>query len=255
MKTLVILLFAGFIFTGIIYTNHVVYASSSPAAQSIPILTLAQKINVETHLVQPNIPSNITLAQEHAGKAIEYLKASNFTKEIPSENKTTINNLTTALADLENATKSKPTSTSINQKVQKIDAILNHVVEANVAEQDVNNTVIQSQVLANILNEILNNYGKNAIGVGEGVPNRTTVLSVGNYQSAHAFAAKAEELFTNLIPLANASVSRYVGQIDDGIIQLRQDIDSHKPFDDVAGLLNSKIFPNMKIAFNSHLTT
>ena len=187
-------------------------------------------------------------------KLIEYFKASNVTKEISPKNKTTVNDLTTALADLQNATKSKPISTNINEKVQKIDAILNEAVKAHVVKQDLNNTAIQSQVLANILKETLDNYGKNAIGVGEGVPNNT-MLSAGNYQSAQAFASKAEELFTKLIPLANASVSPAVGQIDDGIIQLRQDIDTHKSFSDVAGLVNSKIYPSLKIAFNSRLVT
>ncbi len=217
-------------------------------------LHLYKKINVETRLVEPNISSNVTLAQEHAEKAIEYFKASNVTKEISPKNKTTVNDLTTALADLQNATKSKPISTNINEKVQKIDAILNEAVKAHVVKQDLNNTAIQSQVLANILKETLDNYGKNAIGVGEGVPNNT-MLSAGNYQSAQAFASKAEELFTKLIPLANASVSPAVGQIDDGIIQLRQDIDTHKSFSDVAGLVNSKIYPSLKIAFNSRLVT
>ena len=226
----------------------------SRSTQSVPILALVQKINVETRLVEPNISSNVTLAQEHAEKAIEYFKASNVTKEISPKNKTTVNDLTTALADLQNATKSKPISTNINEKVQKIDAILNEAVKAHVVKQDLNNTAIQSQVLANILKETLDNYGKNAIGVGEGVPNNT-MLSAGNYQSAQAFASKAEELFTKLIPLANASVSPAVGQIDDGIIQLRQDIDTHKSFSDVAGLVNSKIYPSLKIAFNSRLVT
>gem|GEM_PF-6771685 len=254
MKPLVIFLFIGFVFTGIICSNHVVYGSSSFAAQSVPILTLVQKINVETHLVEPNISSNVTLAQQHAGKAIEYFKASNVTKEISAKNNTAVNDLTTALADLQNATKSKPISTTINDKVRKIDTILNEAVRADVGKQDLNNTAIQSQVLANILKETLDNYGGNTIGVGEGVPNNT-MLSVGHYQSAQAFASKAEELFTKLIPLANASVSPAVGKIDDGIIQLRQDIDNHKPFSDVAGLVNSKIYPSLKIAFNPRLVT
>jgi hypothetical protein len=254
MKPLYILLFIGFVFTGMICSNQVVYASSSFAAQSVPFLALVQKINVETHLVEPNISSNITLAQEHAGKAIEYFKASNVTKEISAKNNTAANDLTTALADLQNATKSKPISTTIKEKVHKIDAILDEAVRADIDKQYLNNTTIQSQVLANILKETLDNYGRNTIGVGEGIPNNT-MLSVGNYQSAQAFASKAEELFTKLIPLANASVSPAIGQIDDGIIQLRQDIDNHKSFNDVAGLVNSKIYPSLQIAFNSRLVT
>ena len=62
------------------------------------------------HLVETNLPSNITLAQGHAEHATEHLNT-NTTKELAERNKRVANDLTTELADLQNAIKAKPAPT------------------------------------------------------------------------------------------------------------------------------------------------
>ena len=76
------------------------YAHTFSGGESASFLALANQLTSEVHLVQSNIPSNITLARDHASDAREHLDA-NTTKELSERNKRVANDLNVGLEDLQ----------------------------------------------------------------------------------------------------------------------------------------------------------
>jgi surfactin synthase thioesterase subunit len=65
--------------------KQMVYAHTFSGDESAAFLALVRQMEAEIGLVNSNLPSNITLAQEHAEHAIEHLDA-NTTKELAERN-------------------------------------------------------------------------------------------------------------------------------------------------------------------------
>jgi hypothetical protein len=105
--------------------KQTVYAHTFSGDESAAFLALVREIESEMHLVETNLPSNITLAQEHAEHATEHLDA-NTTKELAERNERVANDLTTELADLQNVLKGKtaPTIEAIRNNVSNINDTL-----------------------------------------------------------------------------------------------------------------------------------
>ena len=76
------------------------YAHTFSGGESASFLALANQLTSEVHLVQSNIPSNITLARDYASDAREHLDA-NTTKELSERNKRVANDLNVGLEELQ----------------------------------------------------------------------------------------------------------------------------------------------------------
>jgi len=74
--------------------KQTVYAHTFSGDESASFLALVREIEAEIGLVEGNLPSNITLAQEHTEHATEHLDT-NTTKELAEKNKIVANYLTT----------------------------------------------------------------------------------------------------------------------------------------------------------------
>jgi hypothetical protein len=243
--------------------NRVAYAHTFSGSESAAFLALVKIIQSEAGLIQGNLPSNITLAQEHAEHLTEHLDA-NTTKELAERNKRVANDLTTALSDLQNTAKSKPIPAAevIKDKVSNIGDILQEAITVRVEKDQLKNSTVKAEVTSNIVNETLEHYG-GAYGIeeeGGGEQENTTtaaghntIVNVAEYQSAQALASKAEEMFNeakSLISSNAMSSSSNIAKVGNDLSQLKSDIDAKKPYDSVATLIESIIQPDIKAAFN-----
>ena len=146
------------------------------------------------------------MAQEYAEDAIELLNKT-WIKEIEERNHRVADELTMALAELQNiqnANVSRP-SADINQKVSDIDAILEEAVTIRIDKEQRNNSTIQALILAGIVDAVLRNYGdaykvgfditdRFQMAMNEGIDNYTLV-NIADYQNAQAIALKCQEIF------------------------------------------------------------
>jgi hypothetical protein len=247
--------------------NRVAYAHTFSGSESAAFLALVKIIQSEAGLIQSNLPSNITLAQEHAEHLTEHLDA-NTTKELTERNKRVANDLTTALSDLQNTVKSKPIPAAevIKDKVSNIGDILQEAITVRIEKDQLNNSTVKAEAASNIVNETLEHYGgaygiEEEGGTGGEQGNTTTtaghntIVNIAEYQSAQALASKAEEMFneTKTLMSSNAmssSSSSDIAKVGNDLSQLKSDIDAKKPYDSVATLIDSTIQPDIKAAFN-----
>jgi hypothetical protein len=246
--------------------NRLAYAHTFSGSESATFLVLVKIIQSEAGLIQSNLPSNITLAQEHAEHLTEHLDA-NTTKELTERNKRVANDLTTALSDLQNTVKSKPIPAAevIKDKVSNIGDILQEAITVRIEKDQLKNSTVKAEATSNIVNETLEHYG-GAYGIeeeGGGEHGNTTtttasaghntIVNVAEYQSAQALASKAEEMFNEAKSLMSSnatSSSSNIAKVENDLSQLKSDIDAKKPYDSVATLIESTIQPDIKAAFN-----
>ena len=113
--------------------KQMAYAHTFSGDESAAFLALVRQIGAELGLVNSNLPSNITLAQEHAEHATEHLDA-NTTKELAERNERVSNDLTRGLSELQASLKAKPipASQAINEEVTNINATLQDAIAARI---------------------------------------------------------------------------------------------------------------------------
>jgi hypothetical protein len=145
-------------------------------------LTLINKIKAETQLVAQDATNDTQQAQMHAKAAIGLLTQEDpvvnttWTSEISELNPRVTADLLKSLNDLRNSVAGPFTNTnssSIQQKVANIDNLLDEAATVRISSNLLNNPKTQALVLANLGNEIYNNYG-NALGIPQ-----STIASMG----------------------------------------------------------------------------
>ena len=147
--------------------KQMVYAHTFSGDESAAFLALVRQIGAELGLVNSNLPSNITLAQEHAEHATEHLDA-NTTKELAERNERVSNDLTRGLSDLQASLRAEPTPASqvINEEVTNINATLQDAIAARIEQDQLSNSTINALAINDILGEVLEHYGA-AYGIEE----------------------------------------------------------------------------------------
>lgn len=212
-----------------------VYAHSFSGSETASFLSLVHKIRVESGLVLDNV-GNATLARQHAENAAKVIDNQTI-DEIAERNNRIADDLSSLLQDLQTAAASTPIdAASINDIVSNLDATLGEAVSVRIDQEQLNNSTTQAIVLADVIDEVLRNYGSafevgfdmtnmslmdemvqdNNSGSGdsggmegggstqtEGNTSTSTVVNMSAYQSAQAFANKSLEIFQNdLKPLS-----------------------------------------------------
>src|SRR5215203_5717298 len=217
-----ILLVVGSISIGLASPLQLVYAHSFSGSESASFLSLVHKIRVESELVLDNA-GNATLAQQHAENAAKAIDNQTI-DEIAERNNRIADDLSSLLEDLQTAA------------VSNLDATLEEAISVRIDQEQLNNSTAQAIVLADVIDEVLRNYGSafevgfdmtnmslmdemiqdNNSGSGdsggiegggstqmEGNTSTSTVVNMSAYQSAQAFANKSLEIFQNdLKPLS-----------------------------------------------------
>ena len=181
--------FAGFVaalsFVLLLFYTPVVIAHTFSENENALFLTLINKIKAETQLVAHDTGNNTQQAQVHAKAAVGLLTQNDpvvnttWTSQISELNPRITADLLKSLNDLRNtvisptSSPSSSNSNSIQSKVANIDNLLDEAATVRISSNLLNNPKTQALVLANLGNEVYNNYGK-ALGIPE-----STIASMG----------------------------------------------------------------------------
>src|SRR5215210_4354666 len=148
----------GIISIGVASPLHSAYAHSFSGSESASFLSLVHNIRVESELVAGNV-GNATLARQHAENAAKAIDNQTI-DEIAERNNRIANDLSSLLQDLQTAAASTPIdAASINDIVSNLDAILGEAISVRIEQEQLNNSTVQAIVLANVIDEVLRNYG------------------------------------------------------------------------------------------------
>jgi hypothetical protein len=183
---------------------------------------------------------------------------------------------------------SNPNLTSIQSKVTNIGNLLDEAVSVRISKNLIDNPKTQALVLANLGNEIYNNYGAelglppstvaNMGGIsmpGMSMPSKGSSInmntSTGNgmsgmnainqspgtiknltaYQTAESLAAVAQQVFDkNLKPIAPANATNSNSNIANYLEQLKNAINNKSSFMNVMELVHVRLHPTLISAYN-----
>jgi hypothetical protein len=261
--------------------KQIVYAHTFSGDESAAFLALVRQIGAELGLVNSNLPSNITLAQEHAEHATGHLDT-NTTKELAERNERVSNDLTRGLSDLQASLEAKPilASQAINEEVTNINATLQDAIAARIEQDQLSNSTVNALAINDILGEVLEAYGA-AYGIEEegekegtnettGVnetdttdnttetaasQNTTAIVDLAEYQSAQSYANQSKQMLNEIKALAPSNATSAIPNVENGINEMITAINNKAPFPTVDEIVDDKVLPSLKTAFNlTHLS-
>ncbi|MFZ0510176.1 MAG: hypothetical protein WAM14_01105 [Candidatus Nitrosopolaris sp.] len=166
----------------VLFSNPVLYAHTFSENENALFLTMIDKIKAETQLVGHDFSNNTQQAQQHAKIAAALLTQNDpvvnttWTSELSERNPRVTADLLGSLNDLKTtiaAASSNSNSSTVQSKVINIGNLLDEAVSVRISKNLLDNPKTQALVLANLGNEIYNNYG-NALGLPS-----STVASMG----------------------------------------------------------------------------
>ncbi|MFL6378429.1 MAG: hypothetical protein ACJ72R_13340, partial [Nitrososphaeraceae archaeon] len=249
-SSILAILFAGVVSMAVVFPLKAVYAHTFSGGESAAFLALVKILQADSNLVQSNIASNATLAQAHANAVAEHLDA-NTTKELAERNKLVANDLTKAISDLNQTVQSKPTPAAdiVKGKINNINALLQEAVTVRVEKNQLTNSTVKGQAVADIVDEALERY-REAYGIEEGksTAGHNTIVNIADYQSAQAIAAKAQEMFNEAKQITSTS-SAAITKVGNDLTQFKNDIDMKTPYDKVNSYMEDTLDPDIKAAF------
>lgn len=252
------------------------YAHTFQGNESVEFLTMVQIIKVETSLAGENA-SDADIASHHVEHASEALTNSTI-KEITEKNQRIGTDLPASIEKLGAAIDSGADSATINQNVRDVGNLLDEAVQVRIEQAQRTNSTVQALVVANLVNEALEHYGE-AVGFegnmtdmsnmqasnssesqgageagttmpSENMQGNATVVSLPNYQSARAFAEKAQELYQEIQPKALAGTESAVRALDAAFPEFISAIDAKASAMDMMKIGHLKIHPNLMAAYN-----
>jgi hypothetical protein len=278
------LVLAGIICMGAIFAipNQMAFAHEFSGDESASFLAMVESIKVELDLVQSNLASNATLAEEHAEQAHEQLDE-DIIEEISERNERLGRELPAALEELHDSV-GNSTAQQVQTKIQNINDLLGETVTVRVDSDQMSNSTVWALVIANMADGVLEHYGtaygmETEEGVGHGHDEESdnatetastnmtegmemeagmtmsegngTIVSTLHYQSAQVMAAKTQALFNDQVKeLAPANSTEAVADLEAGLENLIQAINKKEPLADVDIIVHSEVHPNLQRAFN-----
>jgi hypothetical protein len=264
--------------------NQRAFAHTFSGDESASFLALVESIRSELDLVQGNLASNATLAEEHAAHAHEHLDNDTI-EEIEERNERLATDLPAALEDL-HLSVANSTAQEVQSKIQNINDLLGETVSVRIESDQLSNSTVWALVLANMADGVIGHYGA-AYGLdteeGEehghdggnethdemtetastenmthdemegnaSAANATTIVNVVQYQSAQGLANRTLALFSDQVKeMAPANATEFVTNLEAGLTHLKQAIDDREPYADVEVIVHSEVHPNLQSAFN-----
>ena len=249
-NSILAILFAGVISIAVVFPLKAAYAHTFSGGESAAFLALVKILQADLNLVQSNVASNATIAQDHANAVAEHLDA-NTTKELAERNKLVTNDLTKAISDLNQTVQSKPATDVVKGKISNINALLQEAITVRVEKNQLTNSTVKGQAVSDIADEALERY-REAYGIEEGksTAGHNTIVNMADYQSAQAIAAKAQEMFNEAKQLSSSSTSSAaITKVGDDLTQFKNYIDTKTPYDKVNSYMEDTLDPGIKAAF------
>jgi hypothetical protein len=256
--------------------KQLAYAHTFTGDESASFLSVIRILQSEGNLVQTNLASNLSLAQEH-GKAVVGMVNANHTfgilpNEVSENNKRVSADIVSAANALLTAVKSKPIpiQADVKAKIDNLNATLQEAIAVRVPKDHVSNSTINGIATKDLVNETLRQYGY-AFGIsGSNVGNasninstaspspntsasRSIVVNMSAYQIAQALVSQARGMLTDAKALLPTNVSSTttltIAKVANDLSQLKNIIDTKSPYNNVASLVQKTIYPDLNAAF------
>ncbi|MFZ0893482.1 MAG: hypothetical protein WAZ77_03170 [Candidatus Nitrosopolaris sp.] len=255
--------------------KQVAYAHTFTGDESASFLSVIRILQAEANLVQTNLATNLSLAQEH-GKSIVGIVNANHTfgilpDEVSENNKRVAADIVSGANALQNAVKSNPSPTQadVKPKIDNLNATLQEAIAVRVPKEHVGNSTINGAATKDLVNETLRQYGyafgissanrgntsninSSAFATPGAAPSRNTVLNMSAYQSAQALPSQAQGMLTqtkSLLPTnATSATPSTIAKVANDLSQLKNAIDTKRPYGNVASLVQT-IYPDLDGAF------
>jgi hypothetical protein len=269
----IVLILVGLIASAIIFPyKQLVYAHTFTGDESASFMSVIKILQAEANLVQSNLASNVTLAQDHAKAVVDVVNGNHTFGVLPDEvsenNKRVAADVIHAANALQTAVKSKPTPNlnDLRPKVDNLNATLQEAVAVRLPKDAPGNFTINGLATKDLVNETLRQYGY-ALGVanakggssnGTGNPKdpgiRGIITNMSAYQSAQALASQTHGMLIqakSVMPAnATSTTKAAVAKLDVDLSQLKKIIDEKNPYDKVASLVQKTIYPDIDTAFH-----
>jgi hypothetical protein len=238
---------------GMVYTIQTVYAHYFSKDDAALFFTLIHQINVETQLVNTNFPSNVTLAIEHAENTAELLNE--------------VYQFSEGIADDTDFIR------EYNEQLNNINSTVQALILANVVDEILRNYGDALEVdydLTNMSNIVMSNMSrsttmmiddsmKNSSMIREKSNSMTNniIVNLANYQTAQALFGKAQQILNkDLKPITaepTSNVTTFIIKLDNGLIQLRNAVNNGAAPMDVMMIVHTQVHPNLQKAYNLQL--
>ncbi|MGB6526739.1 MAG: hypothetical protein WBF33_01395 [Candidatus Nitrosopolaris sp.] len=266
----IVLLLAGLIALEIISPfKQVAYAHTFTGDESASFLSIIKIMQAEADLVQSNLVSNLTTAQDHAKAAVAVLNGNHTFGVLPDEvsenNERVATNLRNAANSLQTVVISEPgpTQADVKMRVDNLNALLKEAVAVRVPKDHLSNFTVNGEVTRNLVNETLRQYGyalgnsgdkaenASALANSAAAPSQNSVVNMSAYQSAQALASQAQGMVTQtktLIPANTTSAT--IAKVVNDLSQLKNIFDTKCSYSNAAGLIEKIIYPNLDAIFH-----
>jgi hypothetical protein len=246
------------------------YAHTFTGDESASLLSVIKILQAEGVLVQTNLASNLTLAQEHANAVVRIVSGNHTFGVLPNEvsenNKRVAVNIVSAANALQSTVKSNPAPTQgdVKAKIDNLNATLQEAITVRVPKDHLSNSTINGEATKNLVNETLRQYGY-AFGVSSGKAGNTSVhaisavaasnngvVNMSAYQSTQALASEAQDMLTQtktLLPSnTTTNTTSTIPKVANELSQLKKSIDTKSPYGNVASLVQKTIYPDLNAA-------
>src|SRR5215213_3614703 len=237
---------------GMLYTIQTVDAHCFSEDDKALFLALIYQINVKTHLIDTNFPSNITLAIEHAEDTAELLNdAYHFGEDTVDDN---------------------DFIREYNEQINNINSTVQALILANVVDDILRNYGDGLEIdfdLTNMSNLVMPNVSRSAMMMADenmknssmirekSNYNNNIIVNLADYQTAQALSDKALQIFNKeLKPIAATSnITTFIVKLENGLIQLRDALNNNAAPMDMMMIVHTQIHPNLQKAFNLQLVS
>jgi hypothetical protein len=148
-----------------------------------------------------------------------------------------------------------------------------------IEKDQLNNSTVNALAVNDILGEVLEHYGA-AYGIEEEekeeekeeqgnvtetetktnttgtqasmntTATTTKIIDLAEYQSAQAYANEAKQMFDEIKSLVPSNATSAITKVDGRLKELISAIDNRTPFNTVDEIVDSKVLPSLKAAFN-----
>jgi hypothetical protein len=240
---------------GMIYTIHNVYAHYFSKDDRASFLALIHQINVEIQLTNTDFPSNVSIAIEHAENTAELLKkVYQFSEDIVDDS----DFIREYNEQLNNTNSTVQALTFANV----IDEILRNYGNALEVNYDLTN--MSNLVMSNVSHSatmMMDDNMKNSSIIREKSGNNTThniIVNLADYQTAQALSDKSQRIFNkDLKPItaATSNVTTFIVKLENGLTQLRDAVNNNAAPMDVMMIVHTQIHPNLQKAYNLQLVS
>jgi hypothetical protein len=228
-------------------THNFIFAHTFSGDESASFLTLVEMMKIESQLAEKELPTNATIAKEHAEHTSEPLTA-NDTKEINERNPRLATKLNNTLSDFVKTFESQsPSESAVKEKVSNLGDVLSEVLSARIDKEQLDNVTVKALVVNDLVGESLEHFNSS---LGDTVKTETPkIMDDADYQSAQAAVSRAIDLYNEIKPSGNANST----ELGNSLNSLKDTIDSKSPFDQADKTVDDKITPLLNGMFKLKL--